>query len=65
MEIFPPVILARLPKPISQHGKVRFGPVWSVRDGVKRKRQEICSAVDGHSVNAYSVSTSTLLVWKS
>lgn len=55
MEISPPVVLARLPKPLVDKGKVRFGPVWGIRDGAKRKRQEICTTVDGHSVNVYSV----------
>ena len=62
MEISPPTVLARLPKPLVDKGKVHFGLVWGIRDGTKRKRQEICTSVDGHSVNVYSVGEPAICV---
>lgn len=56
MEIDAPVGIVRLPKPFGQGAKCTFGPVWGVRNGEKRKRHELCAAVDGDSVNVYNVS---------
>ena len=55
MDISSPVVLARLPKPLPDNGKVGFGPTWGLRNGTKRKRHEVCAAVDGVSVNIYAV----------
>jgi hypothetical protein len=58
MEICPPVGIARLPKPFGENAKCSFGPVWGLKkdSGDKKKRQEICAAIDGDSVNVYNVS---------
>ncbi len=32
-----------------------FGSVFTVRDGVKRRRKEICAATDGDSLSIYEV----------
>lgn len=57
MDISEPVTLARLPRSPQKSSEVRFGPVWASRSGVKRKRHEICAAVEGTSVNIYEVSS--------
>jgi len=55
MEIVTPIQLAKLPKPAQAEGKAQFGPVYGIRSGVKRKRQELCAAVDGDSLGIYEV----------
>jgi hypothetical protein len=58
MELCSPTVLARLPRPFPRSGKVQFGSVWGLRNGRTRKRHELCAAVDGDSLNIYSVSSS-------
>lgn len=55
MEVTAPNLLIRLPRATRPDAATRFGPVWSLRDGVKRKRKEICAAVDGDSLSVYEV----------
>lgn len=55
MEVSQPVLLARLPRSPLEDGRIRTGQVYGVRAGQKRKRSEICTAVDGESLNLYEV----------
>ena len=55
MELGQPVIQVRLPRSPYEHGTTKIGPVFSIRAGQKRKRQEIYTAVDGDSINIYEV----------
>lgn len=56
MEISEPVVVAKLPRLQVESGRNLFSTVYSLKNGVKRKRQEICAAVDGDSINIYEVS---------
>jgi hypothetical protein len=56
MEVAGPKILATLPRNPQGPTDIKFGTVWGWRSGVKRKRYEICAAVDGNCVNIYEVS---------
>ncbi|KAH0834410.1 hypothetical protein FOPE_03563 [Fonsecaea pedrosoi] len=55
MEISTPHVLARLPRPARHDANPRFGTVYAVRDGLKKRRKEICVAVDGDSLGLYEV----------
>jgi hypothetical protein len=55
MDIAIPVLLARLPRSSKSDAVTSFGPVYSVRDSVKKRRKEICSATDGNSLSVYEV----------
>ncbi|KIY01673.1 uncharacterized protein Z520_01810 [Fonsecaea multimorphosa CBS 102226] len=61
MEISTPQVLARLPRPARQDAVTRFGTVYTVRDGLKRRRKEICVAVDGDSLGLYEIQNGTIL----
>ncbi|RMZ89443.1 hypothetical protein DV736_g3308, partial [Chaetothyriales sp. CBS 134916] len=61
MEIGEPVALRKLPRPAHGNGKVHFGSIWALRPQSKRKRHEICAAVDGDSVNIYDIKTGRTL----
>ncbi|RMD45034.1 hypothetical protein DV735_g207, partial [Chaetothyriales sp. CBS 134920] len=62
MEIGQPVALRKLPRPAYGSGKVQFGSIWTLRPQSKRKRHEICTAVDGDSVNIYDIKTGRILL---
>ena len=55
MEISAPITLAKLPR-ANMHDGTQMGTVYAVRDGIKRRRKEICVAVDGDTVSLYEVS---------
>jgi hypothetical protein len=55
MEIGQPVTLTRLPRSPHETGATRTAPVFGIRAGQKRKRQEVCSAVDVDSISIYEV----------
>ena len=51
-----PAALAKLPRAgLSGEGRTRFCQVYGVRDGQRKKRHEICAAVDGNSLNIFEV----------
>lgn len=56
MEISQPSVLTRLPHTSGITGRILFAQVHGVRNGIKRKRQEICAVIDGNSVSIYEVS---------
>lgn len=56
MELSSPIALAKLPRPGGQDG-FHFGTVHAVRDGVKKRRKEICAAIDGDSLGLYEVAS--------
>jgi len=55
-EIKQPVVLARLPRPLLENSQHKYGPVYGLTAGQKRKRHEVSIAIDGNSVNLYEVS---------
>jgi len=55
MEISAPHLLARLPRNARSDASTQFGSVYALRDGVKRRRKEICAAIDGDSLSIYEV----------
>ncbi|EEP80077.1 predicted protein [Uncinocarpus reesii 1704] len=56
MALQAPSLLAQLPRPLGgSTGKCRFSEVYSLAGGKKRKRYEVAAAIDGESVNIYSV----------
>lgn len=56
MEITAPHVLAKLPRTSKPDATSFFGNVYGVRDGaVKKRRKEICVAVDGDSLSIYEV----------
>ena len=57
MEVSELIPLARLPKSPQGSERVTFGPVVGCRNGVKRRRHEICASIDGNCVNIYEVGT--------
>jgi hypothetical protein len=56
MEIKQPVVLAKLPRSLQDTNQHKYGPVYGLTAGVKRKRHEVAIAIDGISVNLYEVS---------
>ncbi|KAJ9613203.1 hypothetical protein H2200_003144 [Cladophialophora chaetospira] len=52
MDISDPIFLAKLPRSKKQDG-FHFGTVYAVRNGLKKRRKEICAAVDGDSLSLY------------
>ncbi|EXJ75270.1 uncharacterized protein A1O5_01966 [Cladophialophora psammophila CBS 110553] len=61
MEISTPHVLSRLPRPAKPDATTRFGTVYSVRSGLKKRRKEICVAVDGNSLGLYEIQNGTIL----
>lgn len=57
MEISAPHALVRLPRTTRPDAATYFGCVCAVREGMKRRRKEICAAVDGDSISIYEVLT--------
>jgi hypothetical protein len=55
MEITAPHILAKVPRSTKPDAATSFGNVYTVRDGLKKRRKEICVAVDGDSLSLYEV----------
>lgn len=55
MEIEDPVVLAKLPKPLQDNGQHKYGPVYGLTAGQKKKRHEVLVAINGNSVNIYEV----------
>ncbi|KAK6381244.1 hypothetical protein LTS17_004301 [Exophiala oligosperma] len=61
MEISAPHPLVRLPRTARPDAATHVGPVFTVRDGSKRRRKEICAAVDGNSLNIYEAQDGNIL----
>ncbi|EXJ94444.1 hypothetical protein A1O1_02840 [Capronia coronata CBS 617.96] len=61
MEITAPHLLAKLPRTTKPETAVSFGSVYALRDGLKKRRKEICVAVDGDSLNLYEVQDGKIL----
>lgn len=56
MNIGEPAVLTKLPRAgLSGDGRSRFCQVYGVTNGQRKKRKEICAAVDGNSVNIFEV----------
>ncbi|KAK2786342.1 hypothetical protein FQN53_006710 [Emmonsiellopsis sp. PD_33] len=56
MELQAPSVLAQLPRPLgASAGKCQLGEVYGVEGSKKRKRYEVAAAIDGESVNIYSI----------
>lgn len=56
MDIGEPTLLAKLPRAgPSEEGSRKFAQVYGVRDGKIKKRNEICAAIDGNSLNVFEV----------
>ena len=55
MEIGEPVALTKLSKPLQNGGRVHFGSIWAVHGQTKKRRHEICTAIDGDSLNIHEV----------
>lgn len=56
MEIGEPAVLAKLPRAgLSGDGQTSFCQVYGIRDGRRKKRHEICAAVDGNSISIFEV----------
>lgn len=64
MEIKQPVVLARLPRSMQDQSQHRYGPVYGLTAGLKRKRHEVAIAIDGNSVNLYEVGRSSILIFR-
>jgi len=50
-----PHLLAKLPRTTRPDAATYFGNVCAVHDGLKRRRKEICAAIDGDSISIYEV----------
>lgn len=56
MEIGEPAVLAKLPRAgLTGDGQTRFCQVYGIRNQLRKKRHEICAAVDGNSLNIFEV----------
>lgn len=56
MEISEPTLLAKLPRAgTSEEGSRKFSQVYGLRDGRTKKRNEVCAAIDGNSMNVFEV----------
>lgn len=57
MEISKPQLLSKLPRAgLGDQARSKFCQVQGISHGRTRKRNEVCAAVDGDSVNIYEVS---------
>ncbi|KIX04268.1 uncharacterized protein Z518_05135 [Rhinocladiella mackenziei CBS 650.93] len=61
MEITAPHLLVKLPRATRPDAAILFGSVHAVRKGAKRRRKEICAAVDGDSLSIYEVQNGKIL----
>ncbi|KAI1615125.1 hypothetical protein EDD37DRAFT_629880 [Exophiala viscosa] len=61
MEISAPHLLVRLPRNARSDATTQFGSVYALRDGVKRRRKEICAAIDGDSLSIYEAQNGNIL----
>ncbi|KAK5560901.1 hypothetical protein LTR46_001210 [Exophiala xenobiotica] len=61
MEIYAPQPLVRLPRTTKVDATTHFGSVFTVRDGVKRRRKEICAATDGDSLSIYEAQSGNIM----
>lgn len=56
MEIGEPAVLAKLPRAgLTGDGQTKFCQVYGIRAQQRKKRHEICAAVDGNSLNIFEV----------
>lgn len=55
MEITPPQSLVKLPRSTRPNTAIQFAIVLSNRQGTRRRRKEICAAIDGDSLSIYEV----------
>lgn len=55
MEISGPHLLVRLPRTARPDASTNIGSVYALRGGLKRRRKEICAAIDGDSLSIYEV----------
>jgi len=56
MEIEEPALLAKLPRAGFQgNGNIGFGQVYGLQNDQRKKRQEMCAAIDGNSINIIEV----------
>lgn len=56
MDLQPPSVLAKLPRPFeAKTGSTQIGEVYSLTASKKRKRHEVAAAIDGEGVNIYNV----------
>lgn len=56
MDLQPPSVLAKLPRPFdSKTGSTQIGEVFGLAGSKKRKRYEVTAAIDGEGVNIYNV----------
>ncbi|KAK5939258.1 hypothetical protein PMZ80_008561 [Knufia obscura] len=56
MEIGEPTVLAKLPRAgLTGDGQTKFCQVYGIRNQQRKKRHEICAAVDGNSLNVFEV----------
>ncbi|KAK5077856.1 hypothetical protein LTR64_003743 [Lithohypha guttulata] len=56
MDIGEPTVLVKLPRAgLTGEGRTQFSQVYGVRDGQRKKRHEVCAAVDSNSLNIYEV----------
>ncbi|KIW64026.1 hypothetical protein PV04_08987 [Phialophora macrospora] len=60
MDVSAPISLARLPRASRPDG-IHFGAVHAMRNGLKKRRKEICAAVDGDSVGLYEIENGNIL----
>ena len=56
MEICEPVALTKLPKPSQSGGQVQVGSVWALHGQTKKRRHEVCTGIDGDSLNIHEAS---------
>lgn len=55
MEITPPHVLVKLPRSTRPDANAQFTVVHTNRQGIRRRRKEICAAIDGDSLSIYEV----------
>ena len=56
MELSDPVVVTKLPRPgVTSTGQTRFCQVHGIRNGHRKKRQEVCAVIDGNSINIIEV----------
>ncbi|KAK5044612.1 hypothetical protein LTR84_010626 [Exophiala bonariae] len=61
MEIIPPHPLAKLPRSTRPDAIPQFAVVSASRQGIRRRRQEICAAIDGDSLSLYELNNGSIL----
>ncbi|KEF54101.1 uncharacterized protein A1O9_09896 [Exophiala aquamarina CBS 119918] len=61
MEIHPPHVLAKLPRSTKVDAISHYAVVQTSRQGIRRRKREICAAIDGDSLSIFELNNGNIL----